>query len=93
MSDDIYNVLKNRETWAVALHLSNDERVYHLARHFAERGPIVLGEWVGTLFELLYFPQPDDGPIAEWIRLMASDVGSLWRVDWDAVVESLTDDV
>ena len=32
------------------------------------------------------------GPGEEWARLMLSDVGSCWRVDWHAVADSLRED-
>ena len=89
MTDDTYNGWANRETWAMYLHLSNDqglwdwvgERVRELAaRHWRLWGdvyPTFLGESLVELVEDLW----EECEGAEWVRLMRSDVGSVWRID------------
>lgn len=96
---DEYNGWVNRETWAAALHLSNEEGLYRVCLQLVADAPSIMaaGEAVESFVtesaELVYFPQPGDPtPPAEWVRLMLSDVGSLWRVDWQAVAGSFLDD-
>ena len=89
-ADDEYNGWKNRETWALNLHLTNDERwnveALDLAR--AADTPTRLADdlrswvddiWAGTLHGLL--------PLAEY-RAMISDVGSRWRIDYEEVARA-----
>lgn len=93
---DEYNGWVNRETWATALHLGNDHGLYLTALELCADGPNMgadrLREFVTDAFETVTHPMPDDGPAPEWARLMISDVGSLWRVDWRAVAESFIED-
>lgn len=89
-----YNGWVNRETWCAALHLSNDPALYDAARVESYQGADALAEWVtdmgtgGCIHEI----KMDDGTINELLIAMMADVGSLWRVDWRAVAESLTDE-
>ena len=96
---DEYNGWINRETWAAALHLSNDEGLYTTARDIVmgDRDCLplaanILERWITEEVELLHFPHPGEPPVAEWVRLMASVVGSFNRVDWDAVARSFIED-
>ncbi|WP_217913099.1 DUF7249 family protein [Miltoncostaea marina] len=85
---DEYNGWTNRETWAVALHLSNDEGMYEAARAVlgsvaSERAAAdTLEDWTRSLFE-------ERGADARTLLLMALDIGSLWRVNWREVAASL----
>lgn len=85
----------NRETWAVALHLSNDEGLYNYCTDLMA-GPATFGrkcedlrEFVEDQVEAVFYDHKNaDG----WARMMASDVGSFYRVDWRAVGASFMED-
>lgn len=93
---DTYNGHVNRETWAMGLHLSNDEELKGLAldvmrssdpdSHYGD----ALKEWATDLVETALNPYPGE-PAPQIILSMISDVGSFWRVDWDAVAGSLVE--
>lgn len=56
MSDDTYNGWANRETWAAALHLDNDQGTYEMAREWAaewEQNGYDKGERVAYLADRL----------------------------------------
>jgi hypothetical protein len=115
---DEYNGHANRETWAAALHLSNDEGIYESARdairaHVRQSHEDWSGD-AGDFTQTAARSYAADGckEYVESIRddvaevnngrellqyrrdacSMLSDIGSLWRVDWRAVSESLVDD-
>ncbi len=85
----------NRETWALVLHLTNDEGLYESFRELISRTP---GEAEAAVEQdVLVLLDPDeyrdtfgaDQPAG--LRRVAFEVGSLWRVDWSEVVEALTE--
>lgn len=95
--DDEYNGWKNRETWAAALHLSNDQGLYGwavdtVADHsstFAAGEAIrdQLEEWAEELF---HGEEPSVVPHA--VVMMLDEIGSRWRVDWTAVAASFANE-
>ncbi len=88
MTDDTYQGWVNRETWAVALHLNNDESLYNIARALAKRDDYGEGiqEFVeGWVYDLINDHSPDAYNIV-------TDLGSLWRVDWEAVRAAFVDE-
>lgn len=101
--DDTYNGWVNRETWAAALHLSNDYDLYQtmlaLARDNPGRAQLAdaISEWVdeNIIYPVLY---PDPGrdfhppTLLALARNMIADVGSFWRVDWRAVADSFREE-
>jgi len=82
--DDSYNGFTNRETWAVSLHIHNDQGLYseyvdmlnrsNSQHEFAKE----LEDW----FTELVFTILEDGKLSNEARGMVLDIGSLWRVDW-----------
>lgn len=95
---DEYNGWPNRETWALQLHLENDQSLYTMAQERVtgalERYPhdaedpsyaaMQAGEAVKELWNEL--TDPDEGLMsAESILSMVRDVGSEYRVDWDKI--------
>jgi hypothetical protein len=79
----------NRETWAVALHLDNNQGFSDEVKQFTHRAiqdnPLEeagyrladsLEEWVSAFFEF------DTVSTNEQLFNMMTDIGSLYRVDW-----------
>jgi hypothetical protein len=98
---DTYNGWCNRETWAAALHLSNDEALYRATLEILDgfdtepARATVLGSWVERSWARQLFPAPgdDEDPLGLLWRSMIADVGSLWRVDWNEVLTSFQEDL
>lgn len=96
-----HNGWVNRETWAMALHLSNDEWFYETINLLIESldnpTPVGAGEairqWVEEFQDRLFFPEPGDNPTPrkEWFNLF-HDVGSVYRVDWTDVAKSFMEE-
>lgn len=112
MADDTYNGWTNRETWALALRLSNDEGSYDLVREWAAecvqsavftedtanvraRAEWRLGDrirkFVDECAEIVYNDALGAGE-QRWARMMLSDVGSTWRVDYNEIAGHYTSD-
>jgi len=93
-TDDEYNGWKNRETWAAALHLSNDEYLYNVMIELCEEGKRwscgdKIEEWVMEEVNMVLFPDSHEVVYAgSLIHSMISDVGSFWRVEWADVADS-----
>lgn len=93
MADETYNGWVNRETWAVALHLSNDQGLDEMVRELlaevdAPAGSFQYGEALRDWFESFVDEFGDN----EGVRMMVRDVGSTWRVEWQDVAESFMED-
>ncbi len=90
-----YNGWSNRETWAAALHIDNDEGSYTYAREIAKEYPNkyqfadALRRWVEDMIEAVYH-EPSEA--CEWARLAAKDIGSLDRVDWQEIADGILDE-
>lgn len=104
MCDETYNGWKNRETWALMLHINNDQGLQETF-HQAMRESI--GEDGDNMFIHAdamkdtaerwmtvsgYLDEIGDMPSLGLIRVI-EDIGSLWRVDWDEVAKHIFDDV
>lgn len=97
MSDDTYNGWANRETWALCLHLGNDQSTYEWAKVEAQRA---IDDYTESMIEFGYevkSPVPaarvgrhiieqvtetlPDLMVPDAYAMMREDVGSVWRVD------------
>lgn len=85
-----YNGWTNRETWATALWLANDEGLYNAATEYAaqdEHGD-ALKDWIDELVH----DAIEGGPEYRDTRLMLNDIGSLYRVNWPEVRAAFFDE-
>lgn len=115
-TSETYNGWTNRETWALALHLSNNEGDYDAAsnqalyelrhaldettdlpiEHTASRIALScmtswLEEWAQEVYDSVLASEEDTyGNSAA--RMLVSDVGSLWRVDFREIAEHYIDE-
>lgn len=97
---DEYNGWTNRETWALALHLSNNQGDYEAAVEQAEalvqrdtgnqdtrQSELDMAswikEWADEASESVFYPEY--GAPTQEARMLVSDVGSFWRVDYDEI--------
>lgn len=94
MSDDKYNGWTNRETWALNLHIENDQGLSEdfttTLRHAYEDYDYLtdidgaIREWAEDLFQFEH--------LNEHLFSILLDVGSLWRVNWKEIVDIHTDE-
>jgi hypothetical protein len=106
MSEE-YNGWKNRETWATALHINNDEglqnemeeKVETLIDLFeGEEDEVVshlaewLEEWISNLVSARWWRDEYGCEMSMGAEMIREDIGSLWRVDWREVAENLSSD-
>lgn len=100
MSTDTYNGWKNRETWALNLWLTSDEGLYrwaldvaaealvsHRLDHGGEDLPGIEARIVGEAIREAWRELLEECP-SESLDQVRDDVGSLWRVDFDAIGEA-----
>lgn len=99
--EEQYNGWTNQETWALALHLGNDQSLDAEVRELVEgKGTFVaidaLKDWVETMVEEVLFPNDGDDRLsaqgAQLVRSLVCDVGSFWRVNWVEVVKSFQEE-
>jgi hypothetical protein len=95
-TDGTYQGWANRETWALALWLNNDQGLYEAAldtaedalmgaveRHEASDEARVIGDALKLWVTDDLFG--DESPLTGELRMMRDEVGSLWRIDWDEI--------
>lgn len=98
MTTENFNGWSNRETWAAALWIDNDQSLSETARDYTrqeidghdqgeEVNPYYLGEALKTWIEdeLLTFENVS-GNRELW--MMLTDIGSLYRVNWYEIAEN-----
>lgn len=80
-----YNGWTNRETWATALHLNNDQDTYEHAKSMADEYTDDKSGLADALEK--YVTELLD---ADWdgVKPMRYDIGSLWRVNWMEIADS-----
>jgi 3-dehydroquinate synthetase len=89
-----YQGWSNRETWAVALHLSNDQGFYNKAQRLTRKAMAknlttdtdywlasTLEEWVYELFEFKNVSTNEE------LFNMLTHIGSLYRVNWREIAQ------
>jgi len=94
-----YNGWTNRETWALFLHLTNNEAMYREVLEVLKDGNEMdrsLGE--DTLHKekaLKIYVDELRGELEdmEIVKLLIRDVGSFWRVNWKEIVQAFTEDL
>lgn len=102
-----YNGWSNRETWATwatMLHINNDQALYEIAREWSKNtfeeydgepdyfdGVWTLGQTIQEWVEGLLTLENVSGNQDLW--LMLTDIGSLYRVNWQEIAENLLDQV
>ena len=86
----------NRETATTILHLSSDYDLYQETLTkiggvgSGNRAATVIERWVKYHHMVLHH-EPDSHTPRVW-ALLLFDVGSIWRVDWQAVTDYFTDE-
>lgn len=96
MEEQGYQGWTNRETWATALHIDNDQGLLETALEYAKE---YLTERAGYLGETLERWITDDLLTLENISgnhplwLMLTDIGSLYRVNWSELAVHYLDQV
>jgi len=99
METQEYQGWSNRETWATMLHIDNDEVLLETAMDYTrqeleghdegeEINPYYLGETIKSwIQDDLLTLENVAGNQGLW--LMLTDIGSLYRVNWKEIAESL----
>ena len=104
---DKYNGWTNRETWAVSLHLGNDEGLYNWTNERIAEVCTDLGEGgetsaiyqAGRVADMLSdfldeLTDPEEGLVTcEQALTLLRDIGSLYRVDWYEIADSWIGDL
>lgn len=88
-----YNGWTNRETWATALHINNDEGLINPLSEVAKLHDNLndmADEVEGFISEVLDFDNVSTNRNA---FLMLQDIGSLYRVNWREIAESIMSEV
>ncbi len=95
-TDDTYQGWTNRETWALMLHINNDRGLSEMFRELVNHTDF--GDVAEVQLQVTTLLDPDEyraefdtSQPAEVAR-MASEVGSLWRVDWSEIYAALSED-
>jgi hypothetical protein len=98
MEREEYNGWSNRETWATMLHIDNDQALLELAMDYAKQELEEYGEQAryelaqtlqNWIEEDLLTRENIAGNLGLW--LMLSDIGSLYRVNWQEIAQNLLD--
>lgn len=96
METQDYNGWSNRETWATMLHIDNDQVLHETAMDYTQQeleqhGEQARYELAQTLQNWIEEDLLTRENIAgnEGLWLMLTDIGSLYRVNWREIAESL----
>jgi len=94
-----YQGWTNRETWAVKLHWDNNHGDYDFftgeAKRFKKAGKKVyeFADFLKQKAEEVYYTVLNEGNATKEGYLFVSDVGSLWRVNWDEIAKAYFEDL
>lgn len=99
-TDETYNGWTNRETWAFMLYVTNDEGLAEMAREcvvtatdYANARPEdSLQSWAESLFTRAGYAAEFGDKWPSALADIASDIGSLWRINWSECVAALAED-
>lgn len=87
-----YNGWTNRETWATALHIDNDQGLQELVQGLATTAHDENDDTESALYDLTQGIEEYVTEMLEsdWdgVKLMRRDIGSLWRVNWREVAKA-----
>lgn len=103
MTIEEYQGWNNRETWATALWIDNDQALYEIARDYARQE--IEGHDKGEEINAYYLGET----LKNWIEddlltleniagnrdlwLMLTDIGSLYRVNWREIAQVYLDEL
>jgi hypothetical protein len=100
MSDE-YNGWANRETWALVLHIQNDQGLYMTFGELTgerEFGNLSKRDQIARIkseAESLFTPdgyrETFGSEMTPGLADIAAEIGSFWRIDWDEVHAALTE--
>ena len=94
-----YNGWTNRETWATALWINNEQGFYYYAQDLIQEAKEcqdndalncltdALEQWIGELLDMEMVLSAPPANRKELIN-MSKDIGSLYRVNWKEIAES-----
>lgn len=90
MADETYEGWSNRETWAVALMINNNQGLYHATNGMARTAEdsTALADAIETMFDEMHDDVLNGTANVETRRIILS-VGSLGRVDWHEVAADI----
>lgn len=95
--EEMYEGWTNRETWACYSHLTSDDNwkssvLQALTTHSGPGDTLkeVCSMWTNKVFDNIVWASPNSREF--WVRFI-TDVGSLWRVDWDYVAKRLLEEM
>lgn len=102
MAEETYNGWANRETWALMLHINNDQGLHESYREHVQDATNVgreaweiedsLRDSITEMLDPVRHADEFGEPMPEALSMMAREVGSLWRIDWPAVRAALIED-
>ena len=98
MQEQDYNGWSNRETWATALWINNDQALYEIAQDYTKQeleghdsgeeiNPYYLGETIRNWIEEDLLTLENIAGNKE-LFAMLTDIGSLYRVNWREIADS-----
>jgi len=98
-----YNGWTNRETWATKLHIDNDQALYEIALDYARQE--IAGHDEGEEINSYHLGETFESWITEDLLTleniagnqglfsMLTDIGSLYRVNWQEIAQAYIDEV